>query len=137
MPYTNIIQSCWHKHLKNEVHSTPYFLNPAFLYNPHFVRKHRCLEALINLFKANSLNNVDYYVTMMNQIGVYREWKNHLLKFHVKKKTHKCFSVVSILDCILKSTNWDIDIQNVFYFILQISGGCITGFQYWNWKKLL
>ena len=69
-PYTNIIQSRWDKHLKTELHAAAYLLNPAFLYSPDFVRKHRCMEVVIDLFEANSNDDVDYYVTMMKQIGI-------------------------------------------------------------------
>ncbi|XP_028796952.1 uncharacterized protein LOC114752370 [Neltuma alba] len=87
-PYTNIIQARWDKHLKQELHAAAYMLNPAFLYNPTFIKKNRLQKDLIDVFESFSNENLDF-CTMMQQVFIYRDRKDSFDRFSCEKAAQK------------------------------------------------
>ncbi|KAE8672552.1 hypothetical protein F3Y22_tig00111837pilonHSYRG00218 [Hibiscus syriacus] len=70
-PYTDIIKARWDKHLKLNLHATPYFLNPAFFYDEKFYSKNRVMSAAISLLEKRAFcNDLTRGISEMN---MYRE----------------------------------------------------------------
>ncbi|XP_025674207.1 uncharacterized protein [Arachis hypogaea] len=72
-PYTSILKMRWDKHLKRDLHSAAYFLNPDYFYSEGFVEKANILRSLLDLFDIETL--CDDSVAAMQEIQLYRDRK--------------------------------------------------------------
>ncbi|XP_052116655.1 uncharacterized protein LOC110279737 [Arachis duranensis] len=74
-PYTDIINSRWDKHLKNDLYAAAYFLNPKFFFNENYKEAPDVMRGLLDLVtlycKCNNLDSVQ----AMKEIHLYRDRK--------------------------------------------------------------
>ncbi|GAV67564.1 LOW QUALITY PROTEIN: DUF659 domain-containing protein/Dimer_Tnp_hAT domain-containing protein, partial [Cephalotus follicularis] len=54
-PYTNLLKLRWDRHLRKNLHTVAYFLNPSFMYDSGRVEKMEIMQSMYDLFEKKSI----------------------------------------------------------------------------------